>query len=146
MHVLHLAARSIHRQLPKPHSASTPPGSPTPPDSTTTHPIPPGRRVRTNAPDAQACLEKLAAARSRLLGYYAALTLRTPSVLGEILIGSVEPEASPQAGALLEAPLPHWVYAMKQLELSPEQVCMWGRKKPLAHLPYRGVCARGLSW
>jgi hypothetical protein len=79
------------------------------------------RRTRTRAPDAEAALRRLREVRSRLLGFYALLTLENPAVLGQVLLAPIEAGA-PRLGDGPEAPLEHWVHAARQMALTREQV------------------------
>jgi hypothetical protein len=74
--------------------------------------------------------------RARLLGVSALLTLVCPVVLGEIMLEPLEPGAPPPATGL-EPPLPHWLYAVRQAALTPEQVGWPGRAR------VAGQCAWG---
>lgn len=95
-------------------------------DPTNPLPGPLPSRLAAGAPDAGACGRQLAGVRSRLLGTWALLTLANPTILGEIMLEPLDPDApSPATG--LEPPLSHWVYTARQMALSQDQVHLCAR-------------------
>ncbi|GBF98699.1 hypothetical protein Rsub_11413 [Raphidocelis subcapitata] len=82
-------------------------------------------RLRSAAPDAEACTRLLQEERSRLLGHCGVLTLRNPTALGQVMFEPLDPAVP--GSAALEPPFSHWLYAVRQAELRPEQedmICM----------------------
>lgn len=77
-------------------------------------------RVRSGAADAGSCLSKLAVLKARLMRHYACLTIENPAVLGKVLLEPLEEGLHTSADAP-EAPLSHWVHAVKQMGMSKEQ-------------------------